>query len=226
MRVYIGYDEREHAAARVARRTLKATSAIEPEFLERTALQSRGLLARSVDRRGHSYDIISNSSASTDFSISRFLTPVLCQSGWALFTDCDVVFLRDVHKLLDLADTQYAVQVVKHDYTPTGAMKMDSRPQAVYKRKNWSSVMLFNCDHPANRRLSLYDVNSRTGLYLHQFGWLHDNEIGDLPARWNWLVGEQPKPEAPAIAHFTLGGPWLSGWEPREHDEIWQNASE
>jgi len=226
MRVYIGYDKREHEAARVARKTLMETSNVEPEFLERDALIARGLLHRPTDYRGSgTYDLISNAACSTDFSISRFLVPILCQSGFALFTDCDVVFLRDVRKLFDLADPQYAVQVVKHNYVPTSDTKMDNQPQAKYSRKGWSSVILWNCDHPANQRLSLHDINSRPGLYLHQFKWLHDNEIGDLPSRWNWLIGEQPKPQSPAIAHMTLGGPWLEGWEPHEHDEIWLNAA-
>lgn len=226
MRVYIGYDKREHKASEVAIKTLKETSKLAPELLDCTALAERGLLTRFVDRRGSNlYDLASNAYASTDFAISRFLVPILCQSGWALFTDCDVVFLRDVHKLLDLADDSFAVQVVKHVYKPTSEVKMDNKPQVAYARKNWSSVMLFNCSHPANRRLTLHEINNRSGLYLHQFRWLHDSEIGDLPGRWNWLVNETPRPSNAAIAHFTLGGPWLQDWVPHDHDDIWLGAA-
>lgn len=225
MRVYIGYDKREHDAAKVARKTLKETSSIEPEFLERDGLAARGLLNRPTDRRNGRYDLLSDAYSSTEFSLSRFLVPILCQSGPALFTDCDVVFLRDVSKLKDLFDPQYAVQVVRHNYTPSAAVKMDNQVQSTYSRKNWSSVVLWNTDHPANRRLTLHDVNTRPGLWLHQFGWLNDHEIGDLPPRWNWLVGEQSKPDFPAIAHYTLGGPFTPGWIPHEHDEIWQRAA-
>ena len=104
-------------------------------------------------------------------------------------------------------------------------MKMDGVVQTSYSRKNWSSVMLFNCDHPANRRLSLWDISNRKGRDLHAFYWLADSEIGDLPAEWNWLVGVQPKPEAPKIAHFTLGGPWFKDWPGAEHDELWRSEA-
>jgi hypothetical protein len=99
---------------------------------------------------------------------------------------------------------------------------MDGQQQVAYARKNWSSVALWNCDHPANRRLSLVDVNERPGRDLHAFYWLHDDEIGELPARWNWLVGVQDKPEDPAIAHFTLGTPDMVPNSP--HADIWFNA--
>jgi hypothetical protein len=85
-------------------------------------------------------------------------------------------------------------------------------------------VMLWNCDHPANQRLTLQDVNERPGRDLHRFYWLNDSEIGALPPEWNWLVGVQPKPAAPQIAHFTLGGPFTPGWKGAEHDEIWAEA--
>lgn len=224
LKVYIGHDSREEQALAVATSTLKRTSGIEPEILRCKELQDRGLLTRAVDRRGKMYDLVSNAPQSTDFAISRFLVPMLCQDGWALFTDCDVVFMRDVNKLLDLADPRYAVQVVKHNYTPSSASKMDDQVQTIYSRKNWSSVCLWNVNHPANRRLTLHDVNTRRGLWLHQFGWLHDDEIGDLPSRWNILIGEQEIPEAPAILHYTLGVPVIAGREGSDGAEIWLRA--
>jgi hypothetical protein len=98
---------------------------------------------------------------------------------------------------------------------------MDGQAQLAYPRKNWSSVVLWNCDHPANRRLSLVDVQERRGFDLHQFYWLADNEIGALPAEWNWLVNVEPQPLAPKIAHFTLGGPFTPGWQGANHDSLW-----
>lgn len=225
MRVYIGYDHSEAEAYRVAVTTLKTHSGIQAERLDIDRLQACGLLRRLVDRRGGIYDIPSNAPASTDFAISRFLVPHLCQSGWALFTDCDVVFMADVAELFALADPEKAVMVVKHDQQVSETTKMGGLAQTVYPRKNWSSVILWNCDHPANRRLSLQDVNERPGRDLHGFYWLHDSEIGEIPAEWNWLVGVQPKPEAPKIAHFTLGGPWIPNWKPAAHDEIWHSVA-
>ncbi len=100
---------------------------------------------------------------------------------------------------------------------------MDGQAQLSYPRKNWSSVMLINCDHHAWERVGLGLVNNLKGIDLHRFVFLDDEEIGELPAEWNWLVNVQPKPENPAIAHFTLGGPFIPGWKGAPHDEIWTN---
>lgn len=226
MRVYIGWDDREAKAGRVAARTLKEASSLDAEFLHADRLRDAGMLSRITDHRGgQMYDLVSNAQKSTAFAVSRFLTPLLCQSGFALFADCDVVFKRNPLEMLNEIEPGKAVYVVKHDYRPTALWKMDSQVQTVYPRKNWSSVMLFDCDHSANRRLSLHDVNTRPGRDLHRFYWLADEEIGELAPAWNWLVNEQPMPENLAIAHFTNGGPFTEGWKPAAHDDIWHEAA-
>lgn len=226
MRVYIGHDPREEAAYQTALRSLARVSPMaEVTALRSDRLAAYGLLRRPVDHRGGLYDLPSNAPCATEFAISRFLVPHLAQSGWALFTDCDVVFLSPVEGLLEQADPSKAVMVVKHAPLEDEGTKMDGAIQLRYPRKNWSSVILWNCDHPANQRLSLQDVNERPGRDLHRFYWLADSEIGALPAEWNWLVGVQRKPESPAIAHFTLGGPWFPGWTGAEHDQLWLEAS-
>lgn len=226
MRVYIGYDAREDIAYKVACESLLDRSReAEPVKLDIDRLSASGLFRRQIDRRGSAlYDLHSNAYCSTDFAITRFLVPIIEQHGWALFVDSDVVFLADVAELFALADPSKAVMVVKHQQDVQAAFKMDGQRQQPYLRKNWSSVMLFNCDHAANRRLSLQDVNERPGRDLHQFYWLHDSEIGELPREWNWLVNASPMPDVPKIAHFTLGGPWLPDWAGAEHDEIWLRA--
>lgn len=221
MKVFIGYDPREHSAAMVAQASLWRSSGIRPTLLVEEDLRARGLLWRPVDRRGTMHDIVSNADQSTEFAISRFLVPII-SNGWVLFTDCDMLFLRDVHNIMAFADPMKAVLVVKHNHQPTETVKMDGQLQLTYPRKNWSSVMLLNCDHPANRRLTLHDVNTRPGRDLHAFYWLHDSEIGELPAGWNWLVNVQPRPAEVSIAHFTLGGPFTPGWKGAPHDELWQ----
>lgn len=223
MRVFIGFDPREKVAYDVAEKSLRARAScpleVTPLTLERLA--SFGMLSRLTDRRGGLYDLTSNAPASTEFAITRFLVPHLAQSGWALFVDADVVFLADVAELMAFADESKAVQVVKHIHVPTSLHKMEGQVQTAYPRKNWSSVTLWNCDHPANRRLSLHDVNTRRGVDLHGFYWLHDAEIGDLPPEWNWLVGEQTIPANPKLAHFTLGTPNMPGHENSPHADIW-----
>jgi len=223
VRIYIGYDPAEKEAYRVAVNTLATCTKTAPEPLDAARLRASGLLRRTVDMRGQMYDLPSNSPCSTEFAASRFLVPILCQAGWALFTDCDVVFMANPRELLALADPSKAVMVVKHNHYGHGT-KMGGMEQTHYDRKNWSSVMLFNCDHPANRRLSIQDVNERPGRDLHAFYWLHDSEIGELPTEWNWLVNVTEKPDYPKIAHYTQGGPWIDGWKRAEHDELWLTA--
>lgn len=228
MKVYIGFDEREAEACLVARKSLlEVTNGdLMPEFLDVRKLQAQGLFTRPVDHRGQDYDLVSNAPQSTRFAVSRFLVPILCQQGYALFVDGDVVFLEDPRKMRRFVRPWDAVAVVKHDHRPFDMYKMVNQKQTVYPRKNWSSVMLFNCDHEAHRRLSLHDVNNRPGRDLHAFYWLHDDEISELEPEWNWLVGEQPvPPPGRGIAHFTRGGPWLPGWVPAEHDDIWLKAA-
>lgn len=227
LRVYIGFDSRETIAYDVARASLldRATApvSVTPLLLER--LQASGLSERPYRvYRGGVWDVISDAPVSTEFANTRFLVPLLAQTGWALFTDCDVVFLSDVVELFAMADPRYAVMCVKHQHEPVEGTKMDGCVQTSYPRKNWSSVMLFNCDHEANRALTLHRINNAPGRDLHRFYWLHDNEIGELPSEWNWLVGVQPKPLNPKIAHFTLGGPWLPEWKAAEHDQLWMDC--
>ncbi len=228
MKIYIGFDEREHEAAHVAAKSLREVTngEIEPEFLCLPKLVDQGLIWRTFDRRGGLYDLISGSSASTEFAISRFLTPIICQQGFALFCDCDVVFLRDPREMLATVHAHHALSVVWHENAvyPDALHKMDGQVQTRYPRKNASSVMLFNCDHAANRRLSLRDVNERPGRDLHNFFWLNDAEIGALDGRWNVLIGVEEMPDDAAILHYTLGGEFTPGWQGGPHDDLWRAA--
>lgn len=235
MRVYVCHDPREQAAWDVAAKTARGFGCdVHPVYEDR--LRASGILTRPVDRRGEMYDFASGANQSTEFAISRFSVPLLAHSGLCLGVDCDVVFLRDPRELLMRA-LDKAVYVVKHpefaieqltkqrNIYDFPATKMDGRLQTAYHRKLWSSVILWNCDHPANRRLNLAMLNQLPGRDLHAFSWLSGDEVGELPIEANWLVGIQPKPADPIIAHFTLGGPWIDGWKRREHDEIWTEAS-
>ena len=228
MKVYIGHDPHEEAAVEVAVKSLRAVTGdeIEPELLCMPKLVDQGLLSqRVIDHRGgQDYDLISNAPQSTRFAISRFLTPILCQQGYALFVDCDVVFLRDPRAMMFEAQAHHAVSVVKHGEIKGAPYKMVNQKQEGYPRKLWSSVMLFNCDHAANRRLGLRDINERPGRDLHRLYWLHDEEIGDLNPTWNWLVDVHLQPTHAGIAHMTLGGPWIDGWKGGSFDYEWKQV--
>jgi lipopolysaccharide biosynthesis glycosyltransferase len=223
VRIFLGHDRREQAAYDVARKTAESFGCqVTPIYEDQ--LRAHGLLTRPIDRRGGMFDFNSSASQSTEFAISRFFAPLLAHSGWCLFADCDVVFLRDPKELTFEVDESKAVWVVKHPALDGSGTKMDGQAQLTYTRKNWSSVMLFNCDHPANRRLNLTTLNQWPGRDLHALRWLADSEIGELSEEWNWLVNVREKPENPAVAHFTLGGPWFATWDGAPHDEIWHEA--
>jgi lipopolysaccharide biosynthesis glycosyltransferase len=219
VKVYIGFDAREQAAFDVASKTARHYDCDVIALSEET-LRKSGMLTRPTDRRGGLWDLNSNAPQSTEFAISRFFVPLLAHSGWCLFADADVVFMEDPHELLEVADQTKALHVVKHDKYELTQTKMDGRVQTSYPRKLWSSVILWNCDHDANKRLNLTTLNQWPGRDLHALRWLADSEIGSLPTECNWLVGMQPKPARPVIAHYTLGTPDVI--PNSEYPEIWE----
>lgn len=226
LRVYIGYDEREQAAFGVACKTARAFGCdVIPLYEDR--LRLTGMLTRPLDRRGPRwFDLNSNANQSTDFAISRFFVPLLAHSGWALFADADVVFVRDPHELLDITDDQFAVMVVKRASGQMDGIKMQGQKQASYPRKNWSSIAMWNASHPALNRLNLTTLNQWPGRDLHAFKFLADEEIGCLPSAWNHLVGVDAERTDPAIIHFTNGTPDMPGYEDCEHADVWRQASQ
>ena len=145
-KVFVGYDTREDIAYQVCEHSIKRfNKETEVVPLVQKDLRDQKLYWREVDKL-----------ASTEFTFTRFLIPHLCNyKGWALFCDSDVVFLEDVDNLFALADDKYAVMCVKHDYTPKPGVKMDGQVQTVYPRKNWSSVVLWNCGHPSNEKATI-----------------------------------------------------------------------
>lgn len=162
---------------------------------------------------------ISEAPMSTEFAISRFAVPFLQDSGWSLFIDCDMVCLDDISKLFDLADNQYAVMCVKHKHEPTEEYHDAGQLQTFYRRKNWSSVVLWNHSHPANKRLKLEHLNTWPGRDLHAFKWLDNEEIGSLPQEWNFLVGvNEGDLKAQKMLHYTNGQPGWDSWEPQDTD--------
>jgi len=214
--VYVGHDSREDIAYKVCEYSIKRRNKrINVKPLKHRELRSKGLFRRpwSVDSdTGLWRDSIDGKNFSTEFSHTRFLVPALNNfHGWALFMDCDMLVRADLNELLLQVDPKYAVMCVKHNHRPKESIKMDNQVQTAYPRKNWSSVMLFNCGHPSNKRLTPEFVNMATGSYLHQMEWLQDYEIGHIGHEWNWIEGSSPAMDIKniKIIHYTLGGPWF-----------------
>lgn len=226
-RVYIGFDPNEMQAYNVAERSARANASIRLDIkrLALINLKNRHLYHRPTERReGQLWDVISDAPMSTEHAISRFFVPMLCEyHGWAVFMDGDVLVRGDMAELFALANPTYAVQVVQHPHRQQGAIaKKAGQIQTQYLRKNWSSVVLWNTEHPAHRFLTTHSLNTLPGRDLHRFCWLADHEIGALPPEWNHLVGVSPAPPKVKLAHFTLGTPNIAGHEEDDFAHEWK----
>ncbi len=198
IRVFIGYDPREAVAFSVLTHSIHSRASRPVSITPLMLSQLNGILTR----QRHPLQ-------STDFSFSRFLTPYLSDyRGWSIFMDCDMVMLADINELWKLRDERYAVMCVKHNHVPKETEKFLGEKQTKYEKKNWSSMILFN-----NERcmaLTPEYVNNATGLELHQFKWLEsDDLIGEVPPKWNYLVDVNEREPEPALAHYTIGGPYF-----------------
>lgn len=203
LRIFIGYDAKETVAYHVLCHSILRHATVPVMFVP---------LVRS--QLTHCYTRPRGPLESTDFSMTRFLVPYLSHyEGYSLFLDCDMLCQADLGELFlyGLAFPAKAVQVVQHHYTPGTVQKFLNQAQTVYHRKNWSSVMLFN--NARCKQLTPEYVDTATGLELHQFKWLYDDQIGELPREWNWLVGEYPENEQAKLLHYTLGTPCFPGYE-------------
>ena len=212
---FIGYDSKEDIAYRVCKNSLLKKSSINLKII---SLKIDELIAKNFYHRAK------DPLASTEFTYTRFLIPALMSyKGWAIFCDCDFIFMEDIAVLFKHIDDSKAVYCVQHDYQPKERHKMDGQKQTIYPRKNWSSFIVFNCEHPSNKKLNIDLVNSESGSFLHQFKWLSDDEIGSLDERWNWLEGwtSNSNKSHPYAVHYTRGGPWFDEWQDVEFAKEW-----
>lgn len=193
--IFIGYDPREAIAYHVCSNSIIRHST-NPVSINPLALSTL------VDYKE------THSDGSNHFIYSRFLVPHLMEyQGWAIFMDGDMLVRDDITRLWDLRDHTKAVMVVKHDYQTRQAEKYLGSKNENYPRKNWSSVMLWNCGHPANRKVTADFVMNATGAEVHRFTWLDNSLIGELPAEWNWLPDEYGENTDAKLLHYTLGTP-------------------
>ena len=203
LQVFVGWDPKEDIAWEVCRHSILSrtdSSKVSVTPLIQSELRKSKHYTRPIDKM-----------AATEFSLTRFLTPLLAgPQGYAVFVDCDFLFVSDITKVLQEIDPSKAVSVVKHAYQPTETTKMDGAVQHAYPRKNWSSFIVFNCSHPSVHALTQNLVNTALPSYLHRFSWLDDAEIGELDKGWNYLEGWYPPAyEKLNAIHYTLGGPWF-----------------
>lgn len=208
----VGFDQREAVAYHTFCQSVLEKATVPVEFVPLAENTLVGYRETHTD-------------GSNKFIYSRFLTPYLNNfSGWAIFADGDMICQADIKELWDLRDEAKAVQVVKHDYQTKAQTKYLGNKNENYPRKNWSSLILWNCTHPAHRLLTPEFVQRQTGAYLHRFSWLQDEQVGELPRAWNWLAIEyQDNPQAKLI-HYTLGAPCFKDYVDSEMAEHWHAA--
>lgn len=229
MGIYIGYDPREAEAFAACRESIRyrLNQPIQIHGLVLSNLRAEGLYYRPTEYRPSAekpvlWDVISDAPMATEFAISRFLVKHLAKTGWALFMDCDMLAMVDFAQLFRNLDSSKAVYCVKHKYEPKSKTKMDGQLQTFYRRKNWSSFMLINCNHPSNAALTPELVNTLPGRELHAFCWLKDKEIGELGPEWNFLVGHSDPKITPKVIHWTNGGPWFKEYENEPYSDEWR----
>jgi lipopolysaccharide biosynthesis glycosyltransferase len=214
--VYIGYDSSnlgQVMAYSVCRRSIRRyNSTVEIRPIKLDELRAKGIYYRDNDNK-----------QSTQFTYSRFLTPYLNDfKDYAVFCDSDFLWQTDIEDVLQFIDERKSVACVQHEYVECpSSTKMDGLKQEWYPRKNWSSLMVFNCGHEDCKHLTVETVNTETPKYLHRLMWTHDENLGNIPIEYNYLVGYYSSSDVPAAYHFTDGGPWHEEYTHTVHSDKW-----
>ena len=207
--VFIGYDEGEKIAYHVLSESIRRNSS-KPVSITPLCLSNIPEFKREKQPN-----------QSTEFAFSRFMVPYLSKfQGWSIFMDCDMMFRGDIAELWDMRDIRYSVMCCKHDYEPVQGVKFRGAKNEKFPKKNWSSLMLMH--NQLCHRLEPDFVNNATGLELHQFKWLiNDDAIGSIPLEWNWLVGEYEYNKDAKNVHWTLGGPYFKDYARSDYADEW-----
>jgi hypothetical protein len=214
LKVFIGYDPVEAVAWHTMAHSILTRSSIPIS-----------IVPVNLKNLSHVYKRNRDPKQSNEFSFTRFLIPYLSDYlGYAVYFDCDMMLRNDIAEILSVIDEQpgKAAYVVKHNYEPRNDIKFLNTVQFKYPRKNWSSVIVWNCEHPANSRVTADFVNNATPMELHRFEWLSDSQIGELDVRWNWLVGEYDlPPDDVKNVHWTIGGPYFEEYKDSDFAIEW-----
>lgn len=217
--IFIGFDSRNYGqqlAHDVCKRSIEHLNTnIKINTLVKKNLENKNTYTRTDD------------TSATEFTYTRFLVPYLSgYKGWALFCDSDFLWFKDPDVLFNQHnDMNKAVYCVQHSYTQcNGKLKMDGQTQEWYPRKNWSSLMLFNCAHPSVvKYLTCDNVNNKPPSWLHRMEWCDDNMIGSIDVKYNYLVDYYNHLQINEIGalHFTDGGPWHPLYRNVTFGEYW-----
>ena len=212
--LYIGYDSSQNDAYSVCKYSIEKKSNININKLDLNELKSKNIYFRE------------DNTGSTEFTYTRFLVPYLNNyKGWALFCDSDFLWFCDPIEIFhEYINDKYSVLCVKHDYLNcNGNTKMDGKKQEWYPKKNWSSLMLFNCNHPdIINNLNLENINTKSPQWLHRMEWTSEENIGEIDKKYNYLINYYFDNNFKAL-HYTDGGPWHENYKNCEFATEWNN---
>ena len=206
--VFIGFDEGEKVSYHILSESIRRQSSV-PVSITPLCLSNIPEFKRELQPN-----------QSTEFAFSRFLVPYLSDyKGWSLFLDSDMMFRDDIKNLWDMIDKDKSIMCCKHDYVPKQNVKFRGAKNESFPKKNWSSFMLMNNERC--KMLTKEFVETATGLELHQFKWTHEENIGELPLEWNWLVSEYDYNKNAKNVHWTLGGPYFKDYAKSDYADEW-----
>ena len=208
IKVFIGFDEGEKVSYHILSESIRRQSSV-PVSITPLCLSNLPEFRRELQ-----------TNQSTEFAFSRFLVPYLSEyKGWSLFLDCDMMFRDDIKNLWDMIDEDKSIMCCKHDYIPKQNVKFRGAKNEAFPKKNWSSFMLMN--NQRCKMLTKEYVETASGLELHQFKWTHEENVGELPLEWNWLVGEYEYNKNAKNVHWTLGGPYFEDYARSDYADEW-----
>jgi hypothetical protein len=212
VQIFVGYDPREAVAYHVCCNSI-IRHATMPVSITPLALNTlAGVYCES------------HPDGSNAFIYSRFLVPYLTgYSGQAIFLDGDMVVRDDITQILDYLTPGLDVAVAKHEYRTKHPVKYLGAKNDNYPKKNWSSVIAWNCYTCPSQKLTPEYVQNSTGAHLHRFDWTSPDRVGDLPLEWNWLVSEYEYNSYAKLYHYTIGTPCFKAYSSCENSEEWHN---
>ena len=212
LNIFVGFDQKEAIAYHTFVQSIIEKSSIP--------LSITPLAENNLDHYSEQH-----TDGTNKFTYSRFLVPYLMDfKGWAIFADGDMVCLSDLRELKQFFDPNIAVSVVKHNYKTKYKTKYFGQKNEDYPRKNWSSMIVWNCEHPKNKILTPDFISQKEGSFLHRFNWLKDVEIGELPKSWNWLAMEYEEKKDLDLIHYTLGTPCFKEYSNKSLAEFWKKS--
>jgi hypothetical protein len=139
LKVFIGYDPRQAVSYNVCQHSIVIRT-LKPVSIIPLVIETL-----PIKRQGL-----------TPFTWSRFLVPYLSEfKGMSIFLDADIILQHDIGELVEIAKS-----LNSNDIAPAVSVVKSSQ------KFEWASMMVFNCEHPDNLKLTPDYIDKTTGLLL------------------------------------------------------------